>query len=359
MVRGSISYLNNERDLTIFHIDMDAFYAAVEEEDNPKLKGKPVIVGGRKRHGIVTTANYEARKFGVHSAMPIFMARQKCPHGHYVPNRKERYDEVSTQVFEVLDTFTELIEQVSIDEAYLDISEVEGNPIDIAEMLKGEVKKKTGLTLSVGISYNKFLAKLASDWNKPDGITVISRDMVPEILLPLKVSKIHGIGPKTKDKLNNIGIYEVRDLYNLSEDFLLESFGKQGEEIYNRVRGIDNRKINIKRERKSLGTERTFETTTKDIDVLSDYLLMFSKEVADGLKSRDVYGRTVSLKVKYDDFIVRTRSRTLVNNTNDQEEIYKIALELLDEIKINRKIRLIGLTASNLTDRDIEQLSIF
>lgn len=358
-MEGSISYLDNERDLNIFHIDMDAFYASVEEVDNPNLKGRPVIVGGSKGHGIVTTANYEARKFGVHSAMPIFMARQKCPHGFYVPNRKKRYAEISAQVFDILETYTDLIEKVSIDEAYIDISKIGGNPIELALSLKKEVKRQTGLTMSIGISYNKFMAKLASDWKKPDGITVISRDMVPDILMPLKVNKIHGIGPKTKEKLNSIGIYKVRDLYNLSEEFLIDSFGKQGEEIYSRVRGVDERPINIKRERKSLGTERTFEIATRDMDVLKDYLLKFSKEISEGLKSRDIYGSTVSLKIKYDNFIVKTRSRTLTNNTNDQEEIYSVGIELLEEMKINKKLRLIGLTLSNLTDSGVEQLSIF
>ncbi len=358
-MKRSISYLDNERDLSIFHIDMDAFYASVEEVDNPSLRGRPVIVGGSRGHGIVTTANYEARKFGVHSAMPIFIARQKCPHAFYVPNRKERYAEISAQVFDILETFTDLIEKVSIDEAYIDVSKIEANPIDLALSLKDKVKRETGLTMSIGISYNKFMAKLASDWQKPDGITVISRDMVPEILMPLKVNKIHGIGPKTKERLNSIGIYRVRDLYNLSEEFLIDSFGKQGEEIYSRVRGIDERPINIKRERKSLGTERTFEIATRDMDVLKDYLLKFSREVSEGLKLRNIYGSTVSLKIKYDNFAVRTRSRTLTNNTNDQEEIYEIAIELLEEMKINRKLRLIGLTLSNLADSGVEQLSIF
>lgn len=348
-----------KEDLNILHIDMDAFYASVEEQDNPRLKGQPVIVGGKSKHGIVTTANYEARKYGVHSAMPIFMAKQRCPHGYYVPPRMKRYKEESEKVFQILYRTTHLVEQVSIDEAYLDIHYLKEAPIIVAQNIKQQVLKETGLTLSIGISYNKFLAKLASDWNKPNGIKIISRDMIPEILLPLPVKSVHGIGPKSAKKLNNIGIYTVKDLMELSEEFLIDLFGKSGREIYHRIRGIDNRKIEVDRERKSLGTETTFSQDTKDKKILKEYLYGFAEEISLGLQQKELYGRTVTLKIKYDNFRVITRSRTLIEEINSKDLIYEMGEILLDEIELKQKVRLIGLTVSNLSPSGMEQLSIF
>lgn len=347
------------KDLYILHIDMDAFYASVEEVDNPKLKGKPVIVGGRSRHGIVTTANYEARKYGVHSAMPMFMARKKCPHGQYLPGRMKRYQEVSRKVFKILSRFTKTIERVSIDESYLDISNLDKNPIEIVKDIKSQVWEETGLTMSVGISYNKFLAKLGSDWNKPNGIKIISKDMVPEILLPLSIKEVYGIGPKTEKRLNDIGVYKVEDLIRLSEDFLTELLGKLGRELYLRIRGIDNREVEVERERKSLGTESTFSDHTKDKDILKKHLYNFAEEISLGLEKQGLYGRTVTLKIRYDNFSIITRSKTLMAAINSRDTIYKTGKELLDEIKLKHKLRLIGLTVSNLTDFGMEQLSIF
>ena len=351
--------LDENKKLNILHIDMDAFYASVEEQDNPNLKGKPVIVGGLSNHGIVTTANYKARKYGVHSAMPIFIAKIKCPHGCYISPRMKRYKEVSEKVFNILRETTDLIEQVSIDEAYLDISHIDQEPLTIVNKIKRKVLKETGLTMSVGISYNKFLAKLASDWNKPNGIKIIKADMIPDILLPLPVKSVYGIGPKSAKRLNDIGVYKVKDLMNLTEEFLIELFGKQGKEIYYRIRGIDNRSINTERERKSLGTETTFTKDTKNKEILKSYLKSFSAEISTSLIQKRLYGRTLTLKVKYDDFTVRTRSKTLIEEINSQDMIYEVALTLLDDIKLSRKVRLIGLTISNLSTLGMEQLSLF
>ena len=351
--------LDENKKLNILHIDMDAFYASVEEQDNPNLKGKPVIVGGLSNHGIVTTANYKARKYGVHSAMPIFIAKIKCPHGCYISPRMKRYKEVSEKVFNILRETTDLIEQVSIDEAYLDISHIDQEPLTIVNKIKRKVLKETGLTMSVGISYNKFLAKLASDWNKPNGIKIIKADMIPDILLPLPVKSVHGIGPKSAKRLNDIGVYKVKDLMNLTEEFLIELFGKQGREIYYRIRGIDNRSINTERERKSLGTETTFTKDTKNKEILKSYLKSFSAEISTSLIQKRLYGRTLTLKIKYDDFTVRTRSKTLIEEINSQDMIYEVALTLLDDIKLSRKVRLIGLTISNLSTLGMEQLSLF
>lgn len=356
---GNILDLDSKGKLYILHIDMDAFYASVEERDNPDLKGKPVIVGGLSNHGIVTTANYEARKYGVHSAMPIFIAKIKCPHGYYIPPRMERYREISRRVFYILYGITEIIEQVSIDEAYLDISQLDGDPIMIAQDIKRRVLKETGLTMSIGISYNKFLAKLASDWNKPNGIKIISQDMVPDILLPLSVKSVHGIGPKSAKKLNNIGIYTVKDLMYLTEDFLVDLFGKQGGEIYYRIRGIDNREIDTERERKSLGTETTFSKDTRDKGILKSYIGEFASEISGVLRQKGLHGRTITLKIKYDDFTVKTRGRTLVEEVDSEEILYKIGVSLLDEMDLRKKVRLIGLTVSNLSPSTMEQLSLF
>ncbi|WP_313757316.1 DNA polymerase IV [Tissierella sp.] len=349
----------NRTKLNIIHVDMDAFYASVEEQDNPRLKGLPVIVGGLSNHGIVTTANYEARKYGVHSAMPIFMAKKKCPKGCFIPPRMKRYRDVSKEVFSILYDFIDLIEQVSIDEAYLDISKIAMEPIEIVMKIKEKVMLNTGLTMSVGISYNKFLAKLASDWNKPNGIKVITEDMIPEILLPLHIRKVHGIGPKSAKKLNDIGIYNIKDLLELSEDFLIELFGKAGMEIYSRIRGIDYRKINTTRERKSLGVERTFQEATNDRTTLVGYIEKFSEELSYDLKNKGIQGRTITLKIKDENFTVQTRSKTLNEYINNFSQIFDIALELLDEIEINCKIRLIGITSSNLMTSELEQLSLF
>ena len=346
------------KELNIIHVDMDAFYAAVEEVDNPKLKGRPVIVGGLSNQGVVTTANYEARKYGVHSAMPIFMAKKKCPHGAFVPGRMSRYQEVSRNVFRVLYEFTDLIEQVSIDEAYLDISNMRISPMEVVKKIKERVMEDTGLTMSIGISYNKFLAKLASDWNKPNGVTVIDSNMVPEILLPLPVEKVHGIGPKSAKKLNDIAVYTIEDLMRLSEEFLEELFGKSGRETYNRIRGIDLREIDTSRERKSLGIERTFYDTD-DIELLKEYLKSYSLSLASELENKQIHARTIIVKVKDENFKTQTRSKTLSNHIKSAEEIFEIGESLLDEININQKIRLLGITAANLISSDLEQLSLF
>lgn len=345
--------------LTIMHIDMDAFFASVEENDNPKLKGHPVIVGGLSNHGIVTTANYEARKYGVHSAMPIFIAKKKCPHGIYILPRMNRYREVSATIMDILYEITEIVEPLSIDEAYLDISEVKRKPLDLAYNIKEEVMKKTGLTLSVGISYNKFLAKLASDWNKPNGIKVITKDVIPDILLPLPVKSVYGIGSKSSKRLNDIGIYTVEDLMRLSEDFLVEFFGKYGSEIYNRIRGIDNRVVEVTRERKSIGSESTFDIATKDIDILKSYLKEFSIEISDTLISKGLQGRTLTIKMKDEYFNQHTKSKTLNSYISNEDDIYNNGINILNEIELDNKLRLIGLTISNLISLEMEQLSLF
>ncbi|NLM03396.1 MAG: DNA polymerase IV [Clostridiales bacterium] len=343
----------------ILHVDMDAFFAAVEIQVNPDLKGKPVIVGGTSSRGIVATASYEARKYGIHSAMPIFIAKQKCPHGIYLPTRHSLYRQVSRQIFDILYEVTDVIEPLSIDEAYLDISNNKSTPMEIVKYIKDEVMKKTGLTLSIGISYNKFLAKLASDWNKPDGLMIITKDMVPNILRPLPINKVYGVGKKTEKRLNSIGIYTVDDLMNLSEEYLEAFLGKLGRDIYHMIRGIDDREVEVHREVKSIGRERTLAEDTRDKNFLRKLIKDFAMDIGQNLNKRNLYAKTITIKTKNCEFTNHTRSRTLDYGIQDWKEIYKIALEILDEIILDEDIRLIGLSTSNFMENNIKQLSFF
>lgn len=338
---------------------MDAFYASVEQMDNYKLRGKPVIVGGEGPRAVVSTCSYEARKFGVRSAMPYFMAKQLCPKGIFLPVRHQRYSEVSKGIFDILESISHLMEPVSIDEAYLDISMLNKEPILIANIIKKRVKEKYGLTLSAGISYNKFLAKIASDWNKPDGLMVITKDMVPEILKPLPIKKVHGIGEKSIEKLNSIGIYTIGQLIKLTEEEMVYYFGKYGIEIYNRIRGIDNRIVTINREIKSIGRETTFDEDTKNKDFLRKVLVNFAKELEENLSKESYYAKTVTVKIKTNDFKSYTRSRTLKEYIRSFNEIKNVAFEILDNYDIKKSIRLIGLSLSNISKIRYEQLSFF
>ncbi len=344
----------------ILHVDMDAFFASVEQRDNPELKGKPVIVGGISERGVVSTCSYEARKFGVHSAMPMFMAREKCPNGIFVSGRYGRYSKVSQEIFKILNEVTPLVEPVSIDEGFLDLSEGKiKDGMESARYIKNKVFKEIGLTLSIGISYNKFLAKLASDWNKPNGIKEISKEMIPDILFPLQISQIHGLGKVSAAKLNNMGIYYIKDLYNMPKEFYIEYFGKNGIDIYNRIRGIDNRKVEIVRERKSVGKETTLKFDTKNKEELLEYIKEFSFEIEEILSRKNVLGKTVTLKFKTRDFENHTRSKTLNNYIGNQKEIFKVAEELLESEELNEEVRLIGVSISSFKEQEMEQISLF
>ncbi|MCI5643213.1 MAG: DNA polymerase IV [Peptoniphilus sp.] len=341
----------------IIHVDIDAFYASVEELDDNRIIGKPVVVGGKSNHGVVTTANYVARKYGIHSAMPMYMAKNLCDHLIIKPMRRDRYLEKSREVFEVLKTYTDKIEKVSIDESYLDVTGL-GYDENIVYELQKNIFNKTGLSVSVGLSYNKFLAKLASDWNKPNGVMIIRESDIPEILFPLDIRKVHGIGRKSEEKLRNIGINKVEDLYGLSDEFLANMFKKSGEEIYNRIRGVDNREVTPNTMRKSLGTELTFEAT-KNKNVLINYLKEFAKEVSEDLIVKEISGYTLTLKMKNEKFKVKTRSKTYDNAIYEEEDILNKSIEIFDEAYEGEKLRLIGITVSNLVDLNIRQLSFF
>lgn len=343
----------------ILHVDMDAFFASVEQRDNPSLKGKPVIVGGNSERGVVSTCSYEARKFGVHSAMPIFIAKEKCPTGVYISGRYGRYVQISQEIFKIFNEVTPLVESVSIDEAYLDLSQGKiKNGMEAARYIKNRVFKELNLTLSIGISYNKFLAKLASDWNKPNGIKEISRDMLPEILFPLKIDRIHGLGKMSVSKLNNMGIYYIKDLYKMPREFFVEYLGKNGGDIYERIRGIDLRKIELDRERKSIGKERTLKFNTDNKEDLLEFLREFSYEIEDYLLRKNVMVKTITLKYKTENFENHTRSKTLSKYISNNEEIFEVAKELLEAENL-QMVRLIGLTASSFKENEIEQISLF
>jgi len=344
----------------ILHVDMDAFFASVEQRDNPSLKGKPVIVGGTSERGVVSTCSYEARKFGVHSAMPIFMAKEKCPAGIYISGRYGRYVQISQEIFKIFNEITPLVEAVSIDEAYLDLSEGKiKDGMEAARHIKNRVFRELNLTLSIGISYNKFLAKLASDWNKPNGIKEISKEMIPEILFPLKIERVHGLGKISVSKLNNMGIYYIRELYNMPKEFFIEYLGKNGIDIYERIRGIDMRKIEVSHECKSIGKERTLKFNTNNSEELLEYLREFSYEIENHLLRRNLLGKTVTLKYKTENFENHTRSKTINKYICDHEEIFKVAKELLETENLNMLVRLIGLSISSFKENEIEQISLF
>ena len=344
----------------ILHVDMDAFFASVEQLDDKNLRGKPVIVGGVSERGVVSTCSYEARKYGIHSAMPIFIARKLCPHGIYLRTRIYRYKEVSREVFNILKDVTDIIEPLSIDEAYLDITNSRfKSGIEAANYIKSRVLREVGLTISIGISYNKFLAKLASDWNKPNGIKVITKEMIPDILLPFPVSKIYGLGKKSVEKLNNMGIFTVKDLYDMPKEFYIEYLGKYGLDIYYRIRGIDNREVEAQRDRKSYGRERTLKIDTKEKEDLLEYLYDFSKEISNQLIRQNLEGKTITVKYKTEDFQSHTRSKTLNFYTNNFSDIYRVCEEILNNEEIKDNIRLIGVTVSTFKENTVEQLTLF
>lgn len=344
----------------ILHVDMDAFFASVEQRDNVKLKGKPVIVGGLAERGVVSTCSYEARRYGVHSAMPTFLAKERCPMGIFLPVRYSRYKEVSDEVFKIFTEVTDKIEPLSIDEAFLDITESDFKDVmEGAKYIKDRVWKELNLTLSIGISYNKFLAKLGSDWNKPNGIKIISEDMIPDILMPLPISKIFGLGKKSVTKLNNMGLYNIEDLYSLPKEFFKEYLGKNGIDIYYRIRGIDERELSVVRERKSVGKERTLKNDTLDKEELLKYIYQFSKEISEILTNKNLQGKTITLKYKTKNFESHTRSKTVQKYISSFEEIYVEAKNLFDAEAFQVELRLIGLSISSFKEEKNEQLTLF
>jgi len=330
---------------------MDAFFAAVEVLDNPSLKGKPVIVGGPTSRGVVSTASYEARGFGVHSAMPIFEAKEKCPQGIFLPVRKDRYEEVSRKVVDILKDFTPLLEQVSIDEAYLDVTGCEallGGADEIARHIKARIAEETGLTCSIGIAPNKFLAKVASDMHKPDGLTILSTDEVGSFLSRLPVEKIPGVGKRTLEGLRHYGIKTVGDLKRFNKEGLLKGFRKFGLRLYELARGIDNSPVVPFREVKSISSEETLQLDTDDLTRLKSLVASHADNVACRLRKGGFKARTITLKIKLDDFSEMSKNLTIPHFTDSTKIISYSAVKLLLNSPPGRKVRLVGVAVSNL-----------
>lgn len=330
---------------------MDAFFAAIEVLDNPSLKGRPVIVGGPTSRGVVSTASYEARSFGVHSAMPIFKAKEKCPQGIFLPVRKGRYQEVSRKVVNILKDFTPLLEQVSIDEAYLDVTGCEallGGADEIARHIKARIAKETGLTCSIGIAPNKFLAKVASDMHKPDGLTVLLPDEVDSFLSRLPAEKIPGVGKRTLEGLRHYGIKTVGDLKGFNKERLSKGFGKFGIRLHELARGIDDSPVVPFREVKSVSSEETLQSDTDDLTCLKALVASHADTVACRLRKEGFKARTISLKIKLDDFSEISKSLTISHSTDSSKIISDSAVKLLLNYPLRRKVRLIGVALSNL-----------
>lgn len=340
----------------IIHIDMDAFYASVEQRDNPDLRGKPVAVGGSRERGVVAAASYEARKFGVRSAMSSIIAARKCPNLIFVKPRFDAYKAVSNQIREVFLEYTSLVEPLSLDEAYLDVTEnLKGiaSATEIAKEIKVKIKERTQLTASAGVSYNKFLAKLASDYNKPDGLFVIKPSQGEKFVEDLDVYRFHGIGKVTAEKMNKMEIFTGLDLRQKDEAFLRKHFGKAGGYYYDIARAIDNRPVNPDRIRKSVGSENTFNHDLETKIELEAGLAPLIEDVWRYCHRTNVYGRTLSLKVKYLDFQQITRSKTTLSAIMDKSFFEKIAYDLLEQIlPVPKGVRLLGISLSNLEFAD-------
>lgn len=336
----------------ILHVDMDAFYASVEQRDNPDLKGKPVAVGGSANRGVVAAASYEARAFGVHSAMPSRTALRLCPHIIFVRPRFDVYREASREIRAIFFEYTDLVEPLSLDEAYLDVTENKfgiESAIQVAKEIKKKIFDQTRLTASAGVSINKFLAKTASGWNKPDGLTFIPPERAEEFIAQLPIRKFHGIGKVTAQKMNAWGVFTGADLRERTEVQLAKKFGKAGRYYYRIARAIDNREVKPDRERKSVSAEDTFSEDLNSPEEMKPELEKLCKIVAERLVKAETAGRTVTLKIKYHDFVIRTRSKTLATFIDTEEALFPVIMELLYRPELPEKpVRLLGVGVSNL-----------
>lgn len=349
--------INHSLQRKIIHIDMDAFYASIEQRDNPEYRGKPVAVGYGEKRGVVAAASYEARKYGVHSAMPSVTALRKCPHLIFTPPRFEVYRSVSNQIMQIFQEYTSMVEPLSLDEAFLDVT-VNNKGSRSATLIAKEIKQKifnrTHLTASAGVSYNKFLAKIASDYQKPDGIFVIEPHKAETFVEKLPVNKFFGVGKVTSKRMEELGIKTGYDLKQWSELDLAREFGKAGISYYNFARGIDDREVESERVRKSLGAEVTFLDDLDEIVDILGALDQIAHEVQRRSEKRKFMAKTVTLKVKYADFTTITRSKTSNNFVNSYEKLFEIGKELLlqvDDLE-EKKIRLMGLTLKK-SDADL------
>ena len=346
--------LINDLSRKIIHIDMDAFFAAVEIRDNPKLKGKPVIIGSDPRQtggrGVVSTCSYEARAFGIHSAMSSKEAYERCPQAVFISGNYEKYKAVGLEIRAIFKRYTDLIEPMSIDEAYLDVTENKlgiKSAVKIARLILQDIWQELHLTASAGVSYNKFLAKMASDYQKPHGLTVILPDQAQEFLKQMDIAKFHGVGKKTVEKLHEMGIYTGADLLDVSEVTLIDRFGRLGFDLYRKARGIHNSPVKSDRIRKSIGKEKTYGKILQDEEDIKKELTLLSEKVAHNLSKQDKAGKIIILKIRYTDFSTLTRRKSLSQATQDASQISQTALQLYDELAEKEKgIRLLGITVT-------------
>ena len=345
----------NPQNRKIIHIDMDAFFASVEQLDHPEYRGKPVIVGGTpEQRGVVSTASYEARAFGIHSAMPAKTARRLCPNGIFVRGNMQRYREVSHTIRNIFREVTDIIEPLSIDEAFLDVTHNklnERSATKVAMYLQQQITGTTGLTASAGVSFNKFLAKIASDWRKPAGLTVITPARAQEFIFQLKIEKFYGVGEATAKQFHNLNVKTGKDLYALPLETLISRFGKVGIFYYNIVRGIDLRPVEPRESRKSLGREITLAKDLADMRSLQELLHQLALKVSIMLAKEKLAGRTITLKIRYEDFSTVTRSLTVPENIARATALEKVGSMLLERTEAGkRKVRLMGLSVSGFPD---------
>ncbi|MFD1602002.1 DNA polymerase IV [Flavobacterium artemisiae] len=339
----------------IIHIDMDAFYASVEQMDNPSLRGKPVAVGGSENRGVVSAASYEARKFGVRSAISGVLAKKYCPHIIFVRPRFDRYKEISSKIHKIFHDYTDLVEPLSLDEAYLDVTQnKKGNPSAslIAQEIRQRILNEVGLTASAGISVNKFVAKIASDYNKPNGQKTVNPDEVESFLEDLPIRKFYGVGKVTTEKMYQLGIFTGTDLKARSLDFLEKHFGKSGVFYYHVVRGIHNSEVKPSRTTKSVAAEHTFDVNLSSEIFMLEQLERIATSLEKRLKRHTISGKTVTLKIKYSDFTQQTRSKTLPYFISDKSLIMETVEELLYQEKMKDSVRLLGISLSNLNTEE-------
>ncbi len=336
---------------------MDAFYASVEQLDNPELKGKPIAVGGSSRRGVVAAASYEARKFGVRSAMSSVLAKRNCPELIFVKARFDRYKEISNSIRTIFFEYTDLVEPLSLDEAYLDVTHnKKGNPSAtlIAQEIRQRILEETGLTASAGISINKFIAKVASDMNKPNGQKTINPEEVIQFLEDLEIRKFYGVGKVTAEKMYKLGIFTGKDLKQKTLEFLDSNFGKSGSHYYHVVRGIHTSEVKPHRIPKSVGAERTFSENLSSEIFMLEKLEHIANELDRRLKKSNLAGKTITLKIKYSDFTLQTRSKTLPYFIADKVLILEMAKELLYQEQLQNSVRLLGISLANLNTENKE-----
>lgn len=351
----------------VLHLDMDAFYAAVEELDHPEYRGKPLVVGadpkGGKGRGVVSTANYAARKFGIHSAQPISQAYRLCPQAIYVFGRPQRYAEISKQVMKILADFSPQRQQISIDEAFLDITQTAngfGGPRALAEKLKARIRAETGLTASVGLAGNMFVAKVASDFHKPDGLTICPPGTEKAFLAPLPITKLWGVGPKTEAKLRAFGCHAIGDLAKYPQDILIRKFGKWGAHLWELANGIDDRVVEDWGPRKSISQEHTWDEDVSDAQVVEQRLWKIADDLSSDMRAEKIKGRVLTLKIRLEGFLTFTRRQTLSERTNDAGLMRETAVKLFRHFERHgKRVRLIGINMSDFGLREGEQLQLF